>query len=716
MSSAEDDHFDGEGISGRSHGAKKRKIQRACDICRRKKSDGGQMPDNKCSNCIACAFDCTYVEAAKKRGPTKGYVEGLEIKVDKMEKLIRQLCPDESTFKSVMATVESKSPVVDYEPLYPSSMMGTSNSDNQPKPTAPTILDSLAHAIRNVPQDRDSFPEDEDDKAAYMLSERVKTMRIEPSDYRFFGKSSGAVLIQRAIEARSNFIGTDTQHFFNPIVSGFRPKFWTLKEWERKPHIIAPSTPLDFPEHGLIMDLVALYFKHINLFMPLFHRPTLERAIQDGLHLNDTSFALVVLLICAVGSRFSDDPRTRLEVDEPHSAGWKWFHQAITVQKTFVTPHSLHDLQYYPLAAQFLAASAVPQSCWSLIGIGLRVAQDIGAHRRGLPKLPSVEEELKKRAFWILIVLDRMFGAALGRPCGIKDEDFDLDLPIDCDDEYWDNEDPHQRFIQPKGKPSKIAAFISMIKLTQILSVTLRTIYAINKSKVLFGFAGMKWEQVVIAELDSALNVWIDALPSHLIWDPNREDDDFFNQSLALYANYYHTQIIVHRPFIPTSKRPSSVPFPSLAICTSAARSCSHLVDLRKAKKSIPAVMIHGPVCTAALVLLLNLWSSKRTGLAQETVKKDMEDVYNCMEVLKLSEERYHTTGRLWDVLRHLADAGEFPLPESNSQPSKKRARGADFTGTVDESHDEALNKQSSRPRNIAGSLRASKEKPRPPP
>ena len=27
--------------------------------------DGGQMPNNRCSNCIAYNLDCTYVEAAK---------------------------------------------------------------------------------------------------------------------------------------------------------------------------------------------------------------------------------------------------------------------------------------------------------------------------------------------------------------------------------------------------------------------------------------------------------------------------------------------------------------------------------------------------------------------------------------------------------------------------------------------------------------------------
>jgi hypothetical protein len=108
MSSNEEEYNDTENPSGSLHGSKKRRIQRACDVCRRKKSashllefkffsdtcndnlvvrcevpkdsrlniislisarvgDGGQMPGNRCSNCIAYNFDCMYVEAAKVR-------------------------------------------------------------------------------------------------------------------------------------------------------------------------------------------------------------------------------------------------------------------------------------------------------------------------------------------------------------------------------------------------------------------------------------------------------------------------------------------------------------------------------------------------------------------------------------------------------------------------------------------------------------------------
>jgi len=53
---------------------------------------------------------------------------------------------------------------------------------------------------------------------------------------------------------------------------------------------------------------------------------------------------------------------------------------------------------------------------------------------------------------------------------------FDLDLPVDCDDEYWDHRDPEKRFKQPPNTPSSVTAFISYIKLQQVLALSLRTI------------------------------------------------------------------------------------------------------------------------------------------------------------------------------------------------------------------------------------------------
>jgi hypothetical protein len=57
---------------------------------------------------------------------------------------------------------------------------------------------------------------------------------------------------------------------------------------------------------------------------------------------------------------------------------------------------------------------------------------------------------------------------------------FDVDLPTDCDDEYWETDDPELAFKQPPGKPSKVAFFISLLRQQEILGFALRTIVSLR--------------------------------------------------------------------------------------------------------------------------------------------------------------------------------------------------------------------------------------------
>ncbi len=89
-------------------------------------------------------------------------------------------------------------------------------------------------------------------------------------------------------------------------------------------------------------------------------------------------------------------------------------------------------------------------------------------------------------------------------------------------------------------------------------------------------------------------------------WDPNRENLLFLNQSANLYAHYYQLQIAVHRPFIPSPRKPSPLPFPSLAISTNAARSCIHVLDLQY-KRSGVTYFNQMSLFTAGIVRLLHI-------------------------------------------------------------------------------------------------------------
>ncbi|KAF5328402.1 hypothetical protein D9619_013325 [Psilocybe cf. subviscida] len=490
-----------------------------------------------------------------------------------------------------------------------------------------------------------------------------------------------------------------------------------------------PDSAFDLPPPDLARALIELYFANMNLFFPLLHRPTFDRLVARGGFLSPSPlpgaggeererrgeetetgfrFAHVYLLVCAVGAYFSDDARCLLDAGDVggygdpeqaasgvgagseragraesergaagaglrYSGGWKWFDQVQMSSRSLIAPPALYDLQVYALSAQFLQGSSAPQSAWTMCGIGIRLAQDVGAHRRGHytdGRGPTKEGELWKKAFWVLVIMDRMFSSSLGRSCAIQDEDFDLDPPVDCDDDFWDtkNPDPQKRFKQPPRKPSLMTHFLLSIELTHIMTFSMRTIYSINKSQVLCGLIGPDWEQTVVSELDSALNKWADAVPDHLKWDPHREDVAFFHQSAALWATYYHVQILVHRPFIQSPSRGSSVSMiPSLAMCTNAARACCHIVDVQQRRTGPVIAHVQMAIFQSALILLLSIWGGKRSGLLIDP-SPQMADVRKCMQILKASEERWFAVGRLNDVLSELASVGELPLPGSQPQ------------------------------------------------
>lgn len=40
---------------------------------------------------------------------------------------------------------------------------------------------------------------------------------------------------------------------------------------------------------------------------------------------------------------------------------------------------------------------------------------------------------------------------------------FDLEYPLECDDEYWDHPDPSLNFKQPPDKPSALSCFVQYL-------------------------------------------------------------------------------------------------------------------------------------------------------------------------------------------------------------------------------------------------------------
>ncbi|KAJ6542962.1 fungal-specific transcription factor domain-containing protein [Mycena capillaripes] len=504
-----------------------------------------------------------------------------------------------------------------------------------------------------------------DDLAHIALTEDLQNLSMNHVRDRFQGNSSGAMLFKDAVRRREGYEEKSV-----PWTSR-RMHYWTYNPAKnRVPHV----GPFVFPEPDLLSALVELYFVHKNLYYPVLHRPTFDRSLADGLHIRDPAFGAVVLLVCAIGSRYSDDPRVSLREAEPLRCGWEFFDQLPFHFDHIFSGPSVYHLQYYCLAAGFLQWCA-PPPCWTLVGMGLRFAQDHGVHRQQqLGAHPTTESELWKRGFWVLVSYDRQLSLALGRSCGIPDDDIDTELPIECDDEFWEPEDPAQAFVQPVGKPSRIGFFNCYLRLNNILSLALKTLYTLNKTKTLLTHLDARWEEHLVAELDSALIRWLDSIPVHLRWDPNRRDNAFFDQSALLYCSYYRVQICIHRPFVHSVRNVAPTSLPSLAICTNAARSCSHVVDISRLRKNgVPAPVLLSSAFYSGMILLFNIWSSKCTGLPPH-MNSAITEVHKCMATISVCEKRWQTAGLFYDLLHELATISPLPLPKEPSPPVPDQA------------------------------------------
>jgi len=175
----------------------------------------------------------------------------------------------------------------------------------------------------------------------------MQRLAVDSTHQRFFGKSSSAVLLTTARDIRKRYAEIHNYGDLPETFGAQRREFWTAQPWVLA-KIQTAKNEYEFPEQDLLWLLVDKYFVHVNAFLPLLHRPTFERHVADELHLRNGGFGGVVSLVCALGSRHTDDPRVLLPgTPDSASAGWAWFDQVQLTRNSCLAPASVHEVQSY---------------------------------------------------------------------------------------------------------------------------------------------------------------------------------------------------------------------------------------------------------------------------------------------------------------------------------------------------------------------------------
>ncbi|KAJ7707151.1 fungal-specific transcription factor domain-containing protein [Mycena metata] len=594
---------------------KQRRRIRSCDICRTRKSrcdpPDSDAPNSSCSNCLAFGSPCTYTLPSKKRGPKNATVEELTKENEALKAKLRasvcSLCAQ--PLHSRRDTFQHSSPESD-------------NATTEEQPTEdPYIGDELAS--------------------------RFRQFSITTLNNKHFGSAGSFALVNNVMAMKEKYIG-------RPMTAHARRDFyWNILPWEKEIH--DKRARYTYPEGDLIASLLELYFDNVHPTLPILHRPSFERSVAEGLHWSNMEFGGLLLSVLATASRYSNDPRVFVKGDRSLSSGWKFAKQLEIARKLFEP--TLYEIQMYSLMSIYSLGLSTPQISWLYLGLAIRFLQQRGEHRRkrDLSNL-TVEDELWKRAYWIIFSLDAMKAAFLGRPMGLHGEDYDVDLPLEVDDEYWDS-----GFNQPPGKVPFISFMLCHIRLSEILADAMRRLHGSRKAKLLMGWNGPEWEHGIVSQLDSAMNDFLDTIPPHLRWNPESPPQGvFFDQAASLHISYQWILITIHRPYLEKSGASGA-----LSICTKAARAIIHTADIWLQKlQRLPPPNIYDPVFVSSLILGLNMFATKRAGLMD--MNRDLAYIERAMAIFKFRENRWQILGRLWELLGELLSL-DGPMAQKTS-------------------------------------------------
>ncbi|KAK1221319.1 Gypsy retrotransposon integrase-like protein 1 [Marasmius sp. AFHP31] len=706
-------------------GIKKRRLQGACDTCKQKKvkCDSANMPGNICSNCIMFNTECTHVltnnrKRAARKPATPNFQSPSSSQVS-----TPPFTGTQETANVVRDTPSSRQELTDYvlsaSYIFPEELTVAHNIIFELATYARYLEQQLAAARRSPavsytaprtmstnspgsgasngrpiasPDSPSSDDEGEDQDSDVSIRVPMGRMSIKnKGDDSFFGKSSDKAFVKSVLGAKAEYSkGTGA-------ADSRRSEFWSSFPWQIAPQL--PEPPLQFPSPEVTSILIGHYFEDYEYMFPLLHRRTLENDVANGRHLSDTRFGLLLLSVCAIGSRFVDlnDPRMLEEgvldlseagTTQKHSLGWKWFKQIGNRAMDARLPSSaipdVCELQLICNYIMFAQTTSARDKCWFFLGQGIRYAYAVGVHRksfRGGPTNVSSERELWKRGFWCLVVIDVFISAFLGRPRATNPAEYDIEHPIDCDDEYWDHPDPEQNFKQPPGRPSTMSGHIQVLKLLDIFGFAQCSLLAVRKSphKIETPLA-FEQEDQVVKELDKALNQWVDNIPNHLRWNPHMYRDSrlFSNQAANLYFNYYWAQIQIHRTFINgRGTRNKHTAYISRAVCANAARSSARLMDVqnREGGSPVPFPGTQMVLFNSAIVLLLEVWGGKNMGFGTDP-QRDLNDVHTCLRALQTYEAR--------DMLTKLISSGSDTASTPANALKRPRSTEEDRTGIVE--------------------------------
>jgi hypothetical protein len=410
-----------------------------------------------------------------------------------------------------------------------------------------------------------------------------------------------------------------------------------------------------WPTEAMQAKLLDIYFRRANPHFPVLNEVVFRKRLQQADWKTDDREACILSLgVFSLATRFVTEDEERLYAPILAMADrWSTLQYVLLLRNVIPIGSSLDYIQSVLLLLVYHHSTPQPRTTitWLFLGGVIRLLVDMGAHRKftaAYSNFDLVTEETYRRCFWVAYVLDKTDSADMGRPIALQDEDIDLDDMLLVDDEYLVQANEQRTpAVQPDDRPSRYHGFHQMVQLSRIIGRTLRTIYAISKSKAARGFVGKKWDAYIVAEIDKSLNKWLEHVPPHLSYSPMESNQEWLIQSSRLFLMYYHVQALVHRPFVQRYKFDSPQTFHSLAIVSNASRSAIHVAHnlVNRGLTSLIGFEAHLRILIFGCYLLLISYSAKQKDFSVSSAM--VEDTRKATEALHAMQGTWRMSAKM---------------------------------------------------------------------
>ncbi|KAJ5773369.1 hypothetical protein N7457_008265 [Penicillium paradoxum] len=520
----------------------RRKITRACDSCKRKKTRcTGTLP---CTRCTRLSLPCRY-NAAYSRG----------------------LPPDPLPAKPSRLYVPNEQRACEAVAKCLSTIQGNVPDSAMNNKALPVNQYQHVASPRNSPE-----PGSTDFEGNYL------------------GPASGVSFINRVW---SRLHQDETTHYPDELQNE-SSRNTAVFMFGDKPYANFQEAGFTLPSLEKALELVGIYFDYSMVTYRFVHRGKAEewtrQVYQNNISLsnlpvgNMVARTAIVLMIIAVSTLYVEmTPGEMPAGRDERLESERWYAASKYMSSLESGPPRLETIQARLGQCLYLLSSSRANECWYSFGTTVQIVTALGLHRKLPAKMANkgrsyLDLELRKRIFWSVYTLDKYLSMMFGRPRLLHDEDIDQDLPDEMTDEDLLEEDPMRR---TGSTDSMMIASVLHYRLGRILGDISRQLYSINS---LSRDSPLETAIRLISELEK----WKESVPPLFnSVHPSSLIPPLCRQSQVLQVAYSHAMIHVTRSFLLNDftdlSRGPKVPHPMVSSyvqkCIQAAEDIMTIVD-----------------------------------------------------------------------------------------------------------------------------------------